>query len=164
MTLTQLIEKMLDDAAAANNMSRTDMDNTLVFEAAKLEDHCVALSKKIEELEGQNASLHKDATEKLTQAMKNQEILQRDCEKLACSLAIETTKVAYLGKLVQIHRSKDAEIDGEEWATSCSVAANLLAPLMANETATIDELREGIKLAGTILVGGVPEASKILKD
>ena len=163
MTLTELIEKMLDDAAAANGMSRTDMDNTLVYEAAKLEDHATALAKKVAELEGQNASLLKDATEKITQSMKNCEILQRDCEKLASSLNIETTKVAYLGKLVQLHRSKDVEIDNEEWATSCTAAANLLAPLVTNEDATVEELRAGIKLAGTILVGGVPESSDLMK-
>ena len=162
-TLLEAIEAIMDRTSEATGVPRADMDNSLVFAAAQQEDHIRAQAERIAEVEKNNKDLEADAVAKITQMMKNQEILMADCQKLAALLDIERTKVAYLGKLCELHRKKEDKIDGEEWAVSCATAANLLGRMVIDETVTVDTLKEAIKVAGTVLVGGIPEATDALE-
>lgn len=158
-TLLEIIEKIMDDTSAVTGVPRADMDNSLVFAAAAQEDHIKAQEAQIATLEGQNKSLEKDAMDKITQLFKNVEILTADCHRMANLLDIERTKVAYLGKLVQLHQKKDIPPDNEEWGISCAAAATILSRVMSDDGATVETLKNAIKCAGTVLVGGIPEAT-----
>lgn len=162
-TLLEAIETIMDRTSAATGVPRADMDNSLVFAAAEQEDYIRAQTKRITEVEEQNKSLEKDALEKITQLMKNQEILTSDCQKMASLLDMERTKVQYLGKLAELHRRKDATIDNEEWGVACAAAANLLGRVVIDETVSVETLKEAIKVVGTVLVGGIPESTDALK-
>lgn len=162
MTLSEMIDKILEDTSASTGVPRTDMDHSLLFAACHVEDCVTALEKKVKELEGQNSSLEKDARDKITTLMKNQEILTHDCQKMAGLLDIERTKVAYLGKLAEVHRRKIPDLDNEEWGIACASAAALLSKVYVDEKTTVANLKEVIKTAGTILGGGVPEATTAL--
>ena len=154
ISLSQALQQVMDRTSAETGVPVTDMDHQLVIAAARLED-------TVERLEGLNKTLEKDATDKITQLMKNEQLLMNNFTHACWRLEIESTKTAYLGKLAQLHKTKEMEIDNEEWGVSCAAAAQQLGLALQEANPTVDYLKEVIKIAGIILVGGVPEPDKI---
>ena len=114
----------------------------------------------ITDLEAKNISLVKDATEKITQLQRNQEQLLKDREGLAQRLTMEIVKVQYLSKLAQYNRNKTEEVSNHEWRISCASAAGLLETAFQVENPSVAYLLDVIKLAGTVLAAGIPEATQ----
>jgi hypothetical protein len=164
ISLSQALEQIMDRTAESSGVPRTEMDNSLVFAAARLEDTCSKLATEIDRLEELNKALEKDATAKITQLMKNEQILLQNFQHCCWRLEIESTKTAYLGKLAQLHKDRELEVYNEEWATSCAYAAQQLGMALQKDDATLEYLKEVIKVAGTILVGGVPAPDPIKRE